>query len=164
MKLTISTRMYMVYMYVFDLFSLWFVIFPNIVKSIIFRPKSSSILSVILELPDWYRIVQCYISCNHFSIQMKRQFVLNVRQLSSLWHFCSSSLKINWFVLQPSADFKWKIFLSKYDIKLIFQTQKSCQTRPGRPMSLKAAAGGVKNLFVIVFRWTKLFMDARLLW
>ena len=24
-------------------------------------------------------------------------------------------------------------------------------------------AGGVKNLFVIVFRWTKLFMDARLL-
>ena len=107
MKLTTSTpNLYVGIRFVFFVV----VIFLNFVKSIIFRPKSSPILSVILELPDWYRIVQCYISCNHFSIQMKRQFVLNVRQLSSLWHFCSSSLKINWFVLQPSADFKWKIF------------------------------------------------------
>ena len=43
-------------------------------------------------------------------------------------------------------------FLSKQDLKLIFQTQKSCQTRPGPTI-----AGGVKNLFVIVFSVDKTF-------
>ena len=86
------------------------------------RPQKSSFLRVI---PDWYRIVQCYISCNHFSIQMKHNLFWMSDSFCDtfalpLFQFYIS--EINWFVLQ--ADFKWKIFFCPNRIWSSFFTYK----------------------------------------